>query len=94
VNSVREFGRDYVDGPTEIIQDGSSELWEIVNLTGDTHPIHFHLVNFEVLARQPFEPESYKGGAFIIDLSPAERSASSRPVADIRQRIETSCGPG
>ena len=63
VNSVPEFGREYVDRPTEIIQAGSTEVWEIVNLTGDTHPIHFHLVNVEVLARQPFEPESYTGGA-------------------------------
>ena len=30
-------------------------MWEIVNLTGDTHPIHFHLVNVQVLSRQPFD---------------------------------------
>jgi spore coat protein A len=58
-----EFGRPYMDVPTEIVRAGSTEVWEIVNLTGDTHPIHFHLVNVEVLARQPFDPESYKGGA-------------------------------
>ncbi len=27
----------------------------IFNLTGDTHPIHFHLVNVQVLSRQPFD---------------------------------------
>jgi len=63
VNAVPEFGREYVDKPTEIVRAGSTEVWEIVNLTGDTHPIHFHLVNVEVLARQPFDPYTYTGGA-------------------------------
>jgi spore coat protein A, manganese oxidase len=63
VNAIPEFGREYADKPTEIVQAGSSEVWEIVNLTGDTHPIHFHLVNVEVLSRQAFDPDTYKGGA-------------------------------
>jgi spore coat protein A len=29
------------------------EIWRIVNLTGDTHPIHVHLDAFHVLDRQP-----------------------------------------
>ena len=49
--------------PTEIIQAGSTEVWEIVNLTGDTHPIHFHLVNVQVLSRQAFDADTYAGGA-------------------------------
>ena len=63
VNSVPEFGREYVDMPTEIIQAGSTEVWEIVNLTGDTHPIHFHLVNVQILSRQAFDADNYTGGA-------------------------------
>jgi spore coat protein A len=63
VNSVPEFGREYVDRPTEIIQAGTAEVWEILNLTGDTHPIHFHLVNVQVLSRQQFDAEGYTGGA-------------------------------
>jgi FtsP/CotA-like multicopper oxidase with cupredoxin domain len=30
----------------------STEEWEIWNATGDAHPVHLHLVNFEVLGRQ------------------------------------------
>ena len=30
----------------------STEEWEIYNFTGDAHPIHLHLVNFEILGRQ------------------------------------------
>ncbi|MGI9382489.1 MAG: multicopper oxidase domain-containing protein [Methyloligellaceae bacterium] len=29
----------------------STEEWEIYNFTGDAHPIHLHLVNFEILGR-------------------------------------------
>ncbi|HEX9117734.1 MAG TPA: multicopper oxidase domain-containing protein, partial [Anaerolineae bacterium] len=56
------FGREYMDMPTEVIQAGSTEVWEIVNLTGDTHPMHFHLVNVQVLSRQPFSAKTYAGG--------------------------------
>ena len=33
---------------------GSTEIWEIYNTTEDAHPIHVHLVNFEILDRQGF----------------------------------------
>jgi FtsP/CotA-like multicopper oxidase with cupredoxin domain len=33
---------------------GSTEIWEIYNATGDAHPVHLHLVNFEVLDRSEF----------------------------------------
>ncbi len=57
------FGRAYLDTPTEVISAGSTEVWEIANLTGDTHPIHFHLVNAQVLSRQAFSVRQYAGGA-------------------------------
>ncbi len=57
------FGRNYMQGATEVINQGSMEVWEILNLTGDTHPIHFHLVNGQVLSRQPFDDVNYTGGA-------------------------------
>jgi len=36
------------------------EVWQIANLTADTHPIHFHLVNVQVISRQAFS--NYKNG--------------------------------
>jgi spore coat protein A, manganese oxidase len=30
----------------------STEEWEIYNFTGDAHPIHLHLVNFQILGRE------------------------------------------
>jgi bilirubin oxidase len=32
---------------------GSTEIWEIFNFTEDAHPIHLHLVQFQVVDRQP-----------------------------------------
>ena len=29
--------------------------WRIFNLSGDTHPIHFHLVNVQIVSRQAFD---------------------------------------
>ena len=49
--------------PTEIVRAGTEEVWEIANLTGDTHPIHFHLVDVQVLSRQAFDADHYAGGA-------------------------------
>ncbi len=53
------FGRAYEDPATETLKAGATEVWQIANLTGDTHPIHFHLVNVQVLARQPFNMDTY-----------------------------------
>jgi spore coat protein A len=55
------FGRAYEDPATETPKAGATEVWQIANLTGDTHPIHFHLVNVQVLARQPFDADTYNG---------------------------------
>jgi FtsP/CotA-like multicopper oxidase with cupredoxin domain len=60
-------------GPTEIFLDGqkwaapisetplngSTEDWIIVNPTADTHPIHLHLVQFQLISRQKFNVAKY-----------------------------------
>lgn len=55
------FARAYTDPVTENPTAGSTEVWRIFNLTADTHPIHIHLVNFQVLSRQAFDVNSFKG---------------------------------
>jgi spore coat protein A len=60
-----DFSRPYSDpmdpasAPTETPAAGAVEVWQIVNLTGDTHPIHFHLVNAQLLSRRPFDVDAY-----------------------------------
>lgn len=41
------------------VQRDTVEVWNIVNLTGDTHPIHLHLVQFQVLDRQNLNTTAY-----------------------------------
>ncbi|MBZ5542687.1 MAG: multicopper oxidase domain-containing protein [Acidobacteriia bacterium] len=56
------FGQGYIETPpTEIVGNGTAEVWQIANLTGDTHPIHFHLVNVQIISRQPFNTKRYTG---------------------------------
>ena len=40
---------------TETPREGATEVWEVANLTGDAHPIHIHLIQFQVISRQPFD---------------------------------------
>ena len=34
---------------------GTTEIWELVNLTDDVHPIHLHMVKFQILDRRRFD---------------------------------------
>ncbi|MBM4108310.1 MAG: DNRLRE domain-containing protein [Phycisphaerae bacterium] len=43
------------DDVTEFPRRGSTEVWSWVNRSGVTHPMHMHLVSFQVLDRQGFE---------------------------------------
>jgi spore coat protein A len=37
----------------------TTEIWELVNLTDDVHPIHLHMVQFQVLDRRRFDAFDY-----------------------------------
>ena len=45
---------------TETPRAGTVEDWVFVNVTGDTHPMHMHLVTFQVIGRTPFDAEAYE----------------------------------
>jgi spore coat protein A len=58
---------DFEETPTETPTVGTTEDWVYVNLTGDTHPMHSHLVTSQVIGRTPFDAEAYQeeyGGEF------------------------------
>jgi spore coat protein A len=44
---------------TERPELDSVEIWGFANTTGDIHPIHLHLVRFQVLDRQSFDADEY-----------------------------------
>jgi spore coat protein A, manganese oxidase len=43
-------GKHWSDLATELPRVGATEVWQLNNRTGDTHPIHIHLVQFQVLS--------------------------------------------
>jgi spore coat protein A len=44
---------------TERPKVGAVEDWVYINMTGDTHPMHTHLVTFQVIGRTPFDVQAY-----------------------------------
>jgi FtsP/CotA-like multicopper oxidase with cupredoxin domain len=44
---------------TEIPAVGDTEIWEIINISADAHPMHLHLTSFQVLSRQAFQASRY-----------------------------------
>jgi FtsP/CotA-like multicopper oxidase with cupredoxin domain len=45
---------------TEMPMLGTTEVWEIINTTGDTHPIHTHLTQFQLISRQKYSSKYIK----------------------------------
>src|SRR5262249_3470697 len=59
------------DPVTENPKLNSVEIWNLLNFTDDTHPIHLHMVRFQILDRRAFEPEYYYQGGRIEYIGPA-----------------------
>ncbi len=65
-------------GTTETPRQGATETWEIINTTADTHPIHLHLIQFQLVSRQKYAVGQYlktydaafPGEAFIPEFGP------------------------
>ena len=51
---------EWTEEATEKPALGTTEIWRLLNLTADTHPIHLHLVMFQVLDRTPFDAAGYR----------------------------------
>ena len=49
----------------------STEIWSFINLTDDSHPIHLHMVRFQVLDRRPFDLGVYQLTWKIVFTGPA-----------------------
>jgi spore coat protein A len=47
------------DSTTEDPVLNSIEIWRLINTTVDTHPIHVHLIRFQILDRQPYDVDHF-----------------------------------
>jgi spore coat protein A len=89
-------GMNFDDGPvTETPKAGSVEDWVYINLTGDTHPMHTHLVTFQVVGRTPFDAEAYEAaygrpsGAPGVDPTPFATGPMEPPAPEERGYKDT-----
>ncbi|MGA7157174.1 MAG: multicopper oxidase [Acidobacteriaceae bacterium] len=57
---------------TEQPRIDTTEIWEFVNLTEDTHPMHLHLVRFQVLDRRLFDVFAYQNSKNLRYLAAAD----------------------
>ena len=56
-------GKGYDAPVTEIVKLGSTEKWRFINTTEDAHPMQLHLVQFQILERQGFNPVALRKGS-------------------------------
>ena len=56
-----DFSPTNGDHYSEMPKEGDTEVWEIINLTADAHPIHLQLVQFQLINRQAFNVNKYNG---------------------------------
>ena len=78
-----------------IVKLNSTERWRFINLTGDTHPMHVHLVQYKVVSRKGVDVvdvENYEDVVKLVD----EKSKNNEPievnVTDIKEIDENEQG--
>lgn len=49
----------WTDAATIHVQQDAWEIWRILNLSGQTHPIHLHLVQFQILRRETYDASGF-----------------------------------
>ena len=60
---VRINDKGYDDPVTETVKLNSLEKWRFLNTTDDAHPMHLHLVQFQILERQGFDGPALQKGS-------------------------------
>jgi spore coat protein A len=86
---VRINGKGYDDSVTEVVKLGSMEEWRFINTTDDAHAMHLHMVQFQILQRQGFNPSALRKG--VVELvgtprPPAANEAGWKDTAIVNSR--------
>ena len=56
LGSMEHGTAEWHEKATEVVKLGDTEVWEFHNLSPVAHPVHIHLVDFQVIGRQPLSP--------------------------------------
>lgn len=68
-------GKMWIDRISEKIELGAVEIWRLINVSDDDHPIHLHIVDMQIIERQPFDVAHYQAAGklkFTGDAAPPE----------------------
>lgn len=60
----------FTNPPSEFVQVGSTVPFNFINLTPDIHPMHFHLIEFQVVGYQPFDVAAYRADWLALNGTP------------------------
>jgi FtsP/CotA-like multicopper oxidase with cupredoxin domain len=76
---VQIDGRRFEDPVEEFPKRDTVEVWSFVNTTVDAHPIHLHLVQFQVVGRQKFDAQGFARATGLATPG-AERCPQAGPI--------------
>ena len=68
-------------GATTTVGTNTLEQWDLINTTGDAHPIHLHFTQFQVLNRQKFDVAGYVAAAY--GAPPLQPGSGTHPPAPV-----------
>ncbi len=69
-------GKGYDAPTTELPKLGTQETWRFINTTDDSHPMHLHLVQYQILSRQGFNASEFTQGRLQLEGSPRPPAAN------------------
>ena len=67
------------DDITEYPEIGTTEVWSFFNLSREVHPIHLHLVHFQILDHQPLMSDPSREGFFLPKALPGSKPEPAQP---------------
>jgi len=84
---------NYLDTPVDTASVGETQQWQIFNLTGDVHPMHFHLVNVQIVSRAAWKFDS-SGNPLHGKLAPIPGTARPPDPNEIGYKETVRVNPG
>jgi spore coat protein A len=73
---LRINGKGYDDPVTEKVKLNSMEKWRFINASDDAHPMHLHLVQFQIVERQGFNVQAMLKGKLEFVGAPRQAAAN------------------
>lgn len=71
---------------------GDTEIWEIINITADAHPMHTHLASFQLLNRQAFNAAGWTTAYAAALLAAGILDGQGPPNAYLQQNADCAIG--